>query len=122
MSTTAQNRFVEALRVIECTLGRRGFIPAPPLQHGFATWISFKKPNCEVKFAYGPPEYHVEMFIRMETKEGAKNYELADLMRIPSLAQWISDNRPVSHGDDSLCIESRWFAELLNVALPELER
>lgn len=121
MSIETQSRVIETVRSIENTMMGMGFTPALPLQEGFATWFSFRKSTCEVRFVCGPPEYHMEMFIKMDKSSGAKTYELADLMQIPTLAQWIRTNRPVDQGHDHLGAESRWFIDLLKIALPELD-
>jgi len=122
MSNETRARFIEAVRSIESALEGMGFTQVPPVEQGFATWVSFRKSNCEVKFVCGPPEYHVEMFIEMRRVSGVKAYEFSDLMQMPTLARWIRANRLVVQEDDQLCVESRWFAELLRLALPVLDK
>ena len=118
-SHPARVDFTEALEPVRSVLLARGFREGPPNINGFATWTLFRSKEADVEFSYGPPDYHVEIFIRGRGAD-ARMYELSDLMAIPAIEKWIRANVLAVSNEEPVMAECRWFARLLEVALPHI--
>jgi hypothetical protein len=116
MSHSAAADFTKALDPVRRVLQARGYREAPPNSSGFATWILFRSAEADVEFSYGPPEYHVEMFIRRRGRD-EPTHELADLMALPAVADWMRANPADIANEETVVAECRWFAGLVEVAL-----
>lgn len=109
--------FMTALEPVRSLLIGQGFREEPVRSEGYLSRISFRREEAQVDLAYGPPEYHVEMFMRREGRQRAM-YELADLMTFPELDSWVRANGSPATDVSLVVAECRFFARLLELALP----
>ena len=66
--------------------------------------------NGHVKLLYGPPEYHVEIFL-ISSATG-KEYDLAQMMSVKGVREWMEENR-LSFGDYGLSSDFEWVKSFL---------
>ena len=116
MSLDTRKRFVAALAAIEPDLEALGFRRRAIEEQGFATWLMYSRPDVDVEFVCGPPEYHIDMLIRV----GQATYELADLMKRRPIGDWMTEHELKSNQQDALRSEAEWFGALLRVVLARL--
>lgn len=63
-------------------------------------------------FFYAPPEFHVEIFIRLNNGE---EYDFASLMSIPEIASWVNENKlKIDCNTNKIIAELEWFVVLLS--------
>jgi hypothetical protein len=84
---------------------------------GFATFLIYEGTSYSVEFICGPPEYHVEILV--ELKKTNQKYDLAALMAIPSITEWVINHKKMPD-EDMILSETKRYVELLDFALPKL--
>jgi len=83
-------------------------------EDGVVAHVSFDVGNGMIEFLYGPPEFHVEIFVSVKNDDDVlTRYDLAKLMTNDDVKSWVIENRPdMSHGD-RVKAEVDWFVLLL---------
>jgi hypothetical protein len=86
-------------------------------EKGLAYFVQYQRGKTIVEFLFGPSEWNVEMIVY--TTKG--KFAFKDLLEIPAIAKWVSDNRYKQEGERSVKNELLWFIELLKVSLPIID-
>jgi hypothetical protein len=85
---------------------------------GLACFIEYRKENStRVEFLFGPSNWNIEMIIY--TSKG--KFAFKDLLSIPEIENWVSDNRYKQKNGRNLEKELEWFVSLLKVSLLYIE-
>jgi len=77
-------------------------------------WISFRRNMTSVEYLYWPQRSEIEMIISI----GTRKYELKDLVVIPEIREWWTEN---NKGIAGFRNDSLWFVDLFKFSLPILE-
>jgi hypothetical protein len=110
MSTQSQETFIQSIKDIETQLTDIGFSHLSTTKKGYATYIDFKSTDkTQVLFMFGPSDWHVEIVFTTNDKK----YNFGDLLQIPSVAHWVSDNKFQLKTNDKIKDEVDWFVDLL---------
>ncbi len=115
MSKATQNKFIDFINQAQIKLSAEFNISNRNTKiDEYVTRISFNFGKGIVEFLCGPPEYHAEIFISVQDERSKLNrYDLARLMSIPHLRNWVVKNKPnINHGD-KIRAEIDWFILLL---------
>lgn len=80
------------------------------LDKGFATYIKYEGHYFTTEFICGPPSF--EIYIIIYTKDNNR-YELADLMKIKKVEEWVHYNVPTIEGKDKMTVEAEWCIRLI---------
>jgi hypothetical protein len=114
MSTEAQEIFIQSLKNVEIKLNDIGFFHTSTIKKGYATYIHYKMvDNMQILFMYGPSDWHVELSL---TKNGRK-YEFKDILQIPSISQWIMDNKFQHQTSNSIKDEVTWLVDFVRFVI-----
>jgi hypothetical protein len=117
MSEDTISKYLDGMREAEILLGSYGFQRLSFQRKGYLCIDKFTKQGTVVKFLFGPPEWHPEMFIQTQTGR----FSLKDLLEIPVVMDWYRDKLDRQKDDLSARDELLWFVELLKVALAFIE-
>ena len=125
MSNETRDRFIKYVDEAERKLSSDFNITNKKVAvDGFVTRITYSFGEGLVEFLCGPPEYHAEIFVSIKAENGSlERYDLAKLMSISHLRNWIVNNKPdMSHGD-KIKAETEWHVLLLKEikCLPEFQ-
>ena len=102
MATNVLRQFVETLDNASLEITANGLLEKATISCKTGTIVFF----------YAPPEFHVEIIVRMND---GKEYDLAALMSIPSVNDWVKGHQLQPGGDaNRICAELEWFVALLN--------
>ena len=123
MSKETQDSFIRRVDETEVQLSSSFNIKDKKVSvDGLVAQISYSFGRGIVEFLCGPPEYHAEIFISVIDDDGNfDRYDLAKLMSISYLRNWVVQNKPdMSHGD-KIKAEMDWYVLLLKEirSLPE---
>lgn len=123
MSKETQDSFIRRVDETEVQLSSSFNIKDKKVSvDGLVARISYSFGRGIVEFLCGPPEYHAEIFISVIDDDGNfDRYDLAKLMSISYLRNWVVQNKPdMSHGD-KIKAEMDWYVLLLKEirSLPE---
>ena len=113
---TSQNLiddFSESMLEAESILASLGFAPHSFRAVGYAQFRQFKKGNMVVEFMFGPSEWQVEMLIETDDQ----TYALKDLLKIPLLQTWVTENKYIPPDRRNVRLEVLWFLDLVKVAV-----
>lgn len=110
--------FLKALNEIEIVLLTLLFKRHSFLEKGLAYYIEYRKENnTRVEFLFGPSDWDIEMTIYTSKDK----FAFKDLLSIPKINRWVSDNRYKQGNGRNVKNELLWFVELLKVSLPLVE-
>ena len=109
--------FLAGIKEIENILFLLHFYPYSFEEKGTAYFIKYKKGNSIVEFLFGPSDWDVEIIIF--TSKG--KFAFKDLLQIPTIAEWVNNNRYKQDNGRNVKNELLWAIELLRVSLPIIE-
>jgi len=110
MSIQSQEIFIESIKGLDSELTDIGFSHLSTTKKGYATYIDYKSAdNSIITFMYGPSDWDVEILI---IKNG-KKYALKDILQVPSITQWIKDNKFQEQTRNRIKDEVAWFVDLI---------
>ncbi|QQS42841.1 MAG: hypothetical protein IPM63_07875 [Acidobacteriota bacterium] len=109
--------FLEAMNEVEVILSSDSFVKRSITEKGLACWVEFANESVLVEFSFGPPEWHVNMIIRVSNMK----YEFKDLLKIPVVNEWVRKNRHKQRDLSNIRDELMWFVELMKISLREIE-
>lgn len=115
MTKKAYSKFIEYIDKAESMLLSEFNVSNKSVEDdGVLARVSFDVGNGIVEFLYGPPEFHVEIFISVnDGNDVLTRYDLAKLMTNNDVKNWVIENRPdMSHGN-RVKAEVDWFILLL---------
>lgn len=113
-----KNDFFKALDEIEVVLFVLLFRRHSLFEKGEATFVEFKKENNTIlKFLFGPSDWDIEMIIY--TSKG--KFAFKDLLSIPEINRWVSENSYKQENGRNIKNELKWFVKLLKASLPYVE-
>jgi hypothetical protein len=93
MSTERQERFEQSVtRTAAAAAGTLNLDPPRFERNGFVTRAFLEGSGGRVELCCGPPDYSVAIFISRTAD--ARRWDLADLMQLGSVNQWLIANRP----------------------------
>ncbi len=93
MSTERQERFEQSVTRTAAAAARTLNLDPPRFErNGFVTRAVLEGSGGRVELCCGPPDYAVEIFIC--STADARRWDLADLMQLGSVNQWLIANRP----------------------------
>ena len=110
-------QFLIGLQEIQPILLEMSFGQYSLLKKGFAYYARFRKDEVVVEFIFGPPDYHLYMIIY--TKQG--KFSFGDLLQIPTVLEWVNNNRYMQSDKANIENELFWFVELLTFSLKIIE-
>lgn len=114
MSTQAQDTFIHLIKDMESELTHIGFSHLSTTKKGYATYVDYKSAeNIHASFMFGPSDWHVELVLRKDEK----NYELKDLLQIPSIAEWIRNSKFKEQTSNRIKDEITFFVGLLRFVI-----
>ena len=109
--------FLQALKEVEGVLSKMLFMKHSFFEKGFAYYIQFKRDRTIVEFIFGAPEFQVEIIIYTSKGE----FAFKDLLEIPSISNWVENNRYVQKDGRNVKNELLWGIELMKVSLTKVE-
>jgi hypothetical protein len=93
MSTERQQRFEQSVtRTAAAAAGTLNLDPPRFERNGFVTRAFMEGSGGQVELCCGPPDYSVAIFIC--STADSRRWDLADLMQLGSVNQWLIANRP----------------------------
>lgn len=63
---------------------------------------------------FGPSDWHIDIIVHVSKNK----YSFGELLNIPSIMDWVNNNRYKEGNGRNLQNEVLWFVELLKVSLP----
>lgn len=119
MNSNAHDKFIKCLDACVTDFANRHNLTRCKVQtSGFATFVLYDGEYYSVAFIYGPPEYRVEVAVRL--KKQSQKYDLNGLMDIPSINEWVFGHKLSTDECDKMFAETKWYVALLDFALPKL--
>jgi|GEM_PF-1636975 hypothetical protein len=113
-----EEEFFKALDEIELLLLVLLFKRHSFFEKGEAGFVEYRKENnTRLEFLFGPSDWDIEMIIY--TSKGKHAFK--DLLSVPEIKSWVSDNRYKKENGRNIKNELLWFVELLKVSLPLVE-
>lgn len=110
--------FLQALRDLEVMLLELLFKKHSFFEKGLAYYIEYRKEdNISIEFLFGPSEWNVEMIIY--TSKG--KFAFKNLLEIPTIKEWVNDNRYKQGNERNVKNELLWSIELLKISLHIVE-
>src|SRR5690349_19786498 len=109
--------FLAGSEIVKEVLVSLHFKPLSFEEKGYAYVIRYQKEKNIVEFLFGPSDWDVEMIIYTRDKK----FAFRDLLAIPAIAKWVSDNKYEQVGKRNIQNELLWFVELLKISLPIIE-
>lgn len=110
--------FLKTLNEIEIVFLTLLFKRHSFFEKGLAYYVEYRKENnTSVEFLFGPSDWDIEMIVY--TSKG--KFAFKDLLSIPEINRWVSDNRYKQENGRNVKNELLWFVELLKVSLPLVE-
>jgi len=109
--------FLEGIKEIENILFLLHFYLYSFEEKGPAYFIKYKRGNSVVEFLFGPSDFDVEIII--STSKG--KFAFKDLLQIPSVAEWVNNNKYKQENGRNVKNELLWALELLKFSLPIIE-
>lgn len=113
-----KNDFLKALDEIELMLLVLFFKRHSFFEKGEANYIEYRKENnTRLEFLFGPSDWDIEMIIY--TSKG--KFAFKDLLSVPEINRWVSENRYKQENGRNIKNELQWFVDLLKTSLPYVE-
>jgi len=109
--------FLQALKDVEEFFLLMQFRQNSFLQKGYAYYVEFKRNDTIVLYFYGPGEYNLEMIVTTAKRK----FSFGDLLTIPIIATWVSNNKYIDKYEKSLKNSFLYYIEILKIALPIIE-
>lgn len=117
ITDTLTKEFLAGIEEIEKELALLHFQPYSFEEKGFAYFIKYRREETFVQFLFGPPDWDVEMIVFAS----GKTFAFKDLLQIPSVAKWVSENKYTQDNGRSVKNELFWAIKLLKFSLPIIE-
>jgi hypothetical protein len=110
--------FLKALKEADVVLFSLFFNRHSFFEKGLAYYIEYTNVNnTKVEFVFGPPEWNIEMIVYTSTGK----FAFKDLLNIPEINRWVTNNRYKQEDVRNIKNELLWFIKLLKVSLPYVE-
>jgi hypothetical protein len=81
--------------------------------------VRYSNERISVEFYYGPPEFHVEMFLIWLDENSGRTYSLADLIRKQAINDWMCKNKLKIKSEDKMKDELDWYYRFLEECCSE---
>jgi hypothetical protein len=117
MRNKLTKEFLGALKEIDAILSEMLFKKYSFIEKGLAHFVQYKKGNTILEFLFGPSDWDVDM--KIYTSKG--KFAFKELLKIPSIAKWVNENRYKQENGRNIKNELLWFIELLKISLPMIE-
>jgi hypothetical protein len=109
--------FLVGIKEIESILFLLNFYPYSFEEKGPAYFIKYKRGGSIVEFLFGPSDWDIEIIIF--TSKG--KFAFKDLLQIPTIAEWVNNNKYKEVNGRNIKNELLWAVELLKTSLPIIE-